>query len=164
MSVKIGGKWRWGWWGIFSSGGSAVGRSHSWSLPIFGSCDLACGTKWHTLLSCRAFQPFTQWLQTKKESRHSVLLQRLKKMVWRGDPIARFNQLKSEIKYNRCLVNTVSNTVGKFLWLACWSYWGNKFWLCVCQLELKYNKFSMLFSRNSMVPTGCIASVLSFGT
>ena len=58
----------------FSSGGSAVGRSPSWSLPIFGSCDLACGTKWHTLLSYRAFQAFTQRLQTKKESRHSVLL------------------------------------------------------------------------------------------
>ena len=40
-------------------------------------------------------------------------------MVRRGDPITRFNRLKSEIKYNRRLVNTVPNTVGKFLWLAC---------------------------------------------
>ena len=41
--------------------------------------------------------------------------------IWcrRGDPITRFNRLKSEIKYNRRLVNTVPNTVGKFLWLAC---------------------------------------------
>ena len=62
-----------------------MGRSHSWSLPIFGSCDLACGTKWHTLLSCRAFQPFTQRLQTKKESRHSMLLQRLKKNGAEGE-------------------------------------------------------------------------------
>lgn len=62
-----------------------MGRSHSWSLPIFGSCDLACGTKWHTLLSCRTFQPFTQRLQTKKESRHSMLLQRLKKNGAEGE-------------------------------------------------------------------------------
>ena len=39
-------------------------------------------------------------------------------LVRRGDPITRFNQLKSKIKYNRRLVNTVLNTVGKFLWLA----------------------------------------------
>ena len=39
----------------FFSGGSTVGRSPRWFLPIFGSCALACGTKWHILLTCRAF-------------------------------------------------------------------------------------------------------------
>ena len=81
-------------------------------------------------------------------------------LVRRGDPIARFNRLKSEIKYKRRLVNTVSNTVDKFLWLVCWSYWGNKFSLCVCQWELRYNKFSMLLPKNSMMGTWRIGSVL----
>ena len=45
-----------------------MGRSPRWFLPIFGSCALACGTKWHILLTCRAFQSFTQRLQTKKKA------------------------------------------------------------------------------------------------